>query len=120
MSEKNIRRVRRGAKTKARHKNVASLTRLVVHRTLSHIYAQVVVRAEQGDKVLVSASTLDKALRSTLQGNKIEQAQQVGKLLGQRAHENNIADVAFDRNGYKYHGRVKALAEAVRSAEITI
>lgn len=108
-------RVRRGLKTKAilRH---STRPRLVVHRSVSHIYCQIIVRAEKGDKVLVSASTLDKELNSVLTGTKVEQAQQVGKLLGERAKAMQIVDVAFDRSGYKYHGRVKALADAAREA----
>lgn len=88
--------------------------RLVVHRSGLHIYSQIVICAEGGDLVLVTASTLDKELRTTLAGNKSEQATQVGKLLALRAKEKNILDVAFDRAGYRYHGRVKALAQGAR------
>ena len=113
---KKIARVRRGLKTKAIQKRNPSLARFVIHRTLSHIYCQIVVRGEHGDKVVASSSTLDKELRSTLCGSKLEQAKQVGALLANRATSNDISKVAFDRNGYKYHGRVKALAEAARDA----
>jgi len=108
-------RIRRGLKVKAilRH---STRPRLVVHRSGSHIYSQIVVRSEKGDTVIVSASTLDNELKATLSGTKVEQAQLVGKLLGERAKAKQIVEVAFDRAGYKYHGRVKALAEGAREA----
>jgi large subunit ribosomal protein L18 len=87
------------------------MSRLSVHRTPRHIYAQVF--AATGDKVLASASTLDKDLRGGSTGN-IEAASQVGKLIAERAKAAGIEKVAFDRSGYKYHGRVKALADAAR------
>jgi large subunit ribosomal protein L18 len=85
--------------------------RLSVHRTPRHIYAQVIAPA--GDKVLASASTLDSSLRGGSTGN-TEAAAAVGKLVADRAKEAGVAKVAFDRGGYKYHGRVKALADAAR------
>ncbi|HHF7346678.1 TPA: 50S ribosomal protein L18 [Legionella feeleii] len=108
-------RTRRGLKAKAilRH---SSRPRLVVYRSGVHIYSQIVTRGEKGDVVLVSSSTLDKELKAALKGTKVERAQQVGKLLGQRAKAKKIIDVSFDRAGYKYHGRVKALAEGAREA----
>lgn len=108
-------RTRRGLKTKAILR-YSTRPRLVVHRSASHIYSQIVVRSEKGDKVLVSASTLDKELKPKMTGTKVEQAQLVGKLLGERAKANKIVEVSFDRAGYKYHGRVKALAEGAREA----
>ncbi|MDI9819602.1 MULTISPECIES: 50S ribosomal protein L18 [unclassified Legionella] len=108
-------RIRRGLKAKAilRHSNKP---RLVVYRSGSHIYSQIIVRDEKGDRVVVSSSTLDKELKSSLKGTKVEQAQQVGKLLGERAKAKQVINVAFDRAGYKYHGRVKALADGAREA----
>ena len=108
-------RTRRGLKAKAvqRHTNRA---RLVVHRSASNIYAQVIVRGEHGDIVIAASSTLDKELKSNLSGTKVEQAYQVGKLLGQRVAAKKIENIAFDRAGYKYHGRVKALADGAREA----
>ncbi|MDF1757719.1 MAG: 50S ribosomal protein L18 [Legionellaceae bacterium] len=88
--------------------------RLVVHRSCTHIYSQIIVAGENGDVVLASASTVDKEIRPTLKGKKSEQAFEVGKLLAARAKDKNILDVAFDRAGYKFHGRVKALAEGAR------
>jgi len=71
------------------------------------------VIAPEGDKVLAAASTLDKDLRSSATGN-IDAAAAVGKLVAERAKQAGIEKVAFDRSGYKYHGRVKALADAAR------
>jgi large subunit ribosomal protein L18 len=108
-------RLRRGLKTKAIIKN-STRARLVVYRSLTNIYAQIVVRGPNGDEVLISSSTLDAELKPSLNGNKVSQANQVGQLLGKRATEKSISDVAFDRSGYKYHGRIKALADGAREA----
>jgi len=87
--------------------------RLNVFRSLRHIYAQV-IDDSQG-RTLVSASTVDPQVEAQLQGlTKIEQARVVGKVLAERALSQGIQRVVFDRGGYKYHGRVKALADAVR------
>lgn len=112
---KEIARKRRGAKTKAIIAH-SKRPRLVVYRSGVHIYSQIVVRGDKGDQVIVSSSTIDKELKTTLSGNKCEQAVQVGKLLAQRAMAKDVSEVAFDRAGYKYHGRVKALATAAREA----
>jgi large subunit ribosomal protein L18 len=85
--------------------------RLSVHRTPRHIYAQVF--SPSGDQVLASASTLDKSLRKGSTGN-ISAAAEVGKLVAERAKKAGVEKVAFDRSGYKYHGRIKALADAAR------
>ncbi len=85
--------------------------RLTVHRTPRHIYAQVFTPG--GDQVLASASTLDKAIQVEKTGN-VQAAEAVGKLIAERAKDAGISKVAFDRAGYKYHGRVKALADAAR------
>jgi len=87
------------------------VNRLSVHRTPRHIYAQVFTPA--GDKVIASASTLDSELRSGSTGN-IDAAAAVGKLVAERAKQAGIEKVAFDRSGYRYHGRVAALANAAR------
>jgi len=112
---KQIARKRRGSRTKAVISN-SKRPRLVVYRSGSHIYSQILMRGELGDQVIVSSSTLDKELKTSLTGNKCEQALQVGKLLAKRAKEKQVSEVAFDRAGYKYHGRVKALAEGAREA----
>jgi large subunit ribosomal protein L18 len=85
--------------------------RLTVNRTPRHIYAQII--NGEGNRVLAQASTLDKDLRSGATGN-IEAAAAVGKLVAERAKAAGVTEVAFDRSGYKYHGRVKALADAAR------
>ncbi len=85
--------------------------RLTVNRTPRHIYAQVISPA--GDRVLAHASTLDKSLRGGATGN-VEAAAKVGALIAERARSAGVSEVAFDRSGYKYHGRVKALADAAR------
>jgi len=112
MSVKNDSRLRRARRSRARMKNLGQ-TRLSVHRTPRHIYAQVITPA--GDKVLASASTLDKELRGGSTGN-VDAAAEVGKLVAKRAKEAGVEKVAFDRSGYKYHGRVKALADAARES----
>lgn len=113
MITKEQARIRRGSKTKAVIRR-SGRPRLVVHRSSCHIYAQIVVPGESGDRVLVSCSSAEKGLKGTLKGTKVERALQVGQLLGQRAKEQNLLEVAFDRSGYKYHGRVKALADGAR------
>jgi large subunit ribosomal protein L18 len=87
--------------------------RLSVHRTPRHIYAQVI--SADGSKVLVSASTLDKKIKAKQTGN-VEAAKMVGKLVAERALEAGIQHVAFDRSGFNYHGRIKALADAARES----
>jgi len=113
---KNTARARRGSKAKALIR-LSNRPRLVVHRSGLHIYAQIVVADKLGDKVLAHSSTMDTELRTKLTGkSKVEQAQLVGKTLGARASKNGISQIAFDRAGYKFHGRVKALAEGAREA----
>lgn len=115
MNKQNSRE-RRGLKAKALIRK-SGRARLVVYRSGTHIYTQIIKAEQLGDKVLVVCSSIDKELRASLSGKcKIEQATLVGKLLGKRASEQGITQVAFDRAGYKYHGRVKALAEGAREA----
>ncbi|KAA1188498.1 50S ribosomal protein L18 [Pseudohalioglobus sediminis] len=112
MSAKNDSRLRRARRARARMRTLG-VNRLSVHRTPRHIYAQII--APEGDKVLASASTLDADLRKSATGN-IDAAAEVGKLVAKRAKDAGIEKVSFDRGGYKYHGRVKALAEAARES----
>ena len=113
MDKKNS-RLRRARKTRARIRK-AGVPRLCVHRTPRHIYAQVFNAA--GDVVVASASTIDKSFRASgNNGGNVGAAQEVGKLIAERASEAGITQVAFDRSGYRYHGRVKALADAAREA----
>jgi large subunit ribosomal protein L18 len=110
--DKKVSRTRRAAKTRARIvRNAAA--RLTVHRTNQHIYAQVIDAS--GGKVLASASTLEKEVRgSHPNGAKKEAAAEVGKRIAAKAKAAGVTEVAFDRAGFSYHGRVKALAEAAR------
>ena len=110
MSVKNDSRLRRARRSRAKMRALG-VNRLTVHRTPRHIYAQVLAPA--GDTVLASASTLDSSLRAGKTGN-IGAAAEVGKLVAERAKAAGVEQVAFDRSGFKYHGRVKALAEAAR------
>ena len=110
MSEKKLSRLRRARRARAKIRELG-VTRLAIHRTPCHIYAQVI--ADDGSKVLASASTLDKALRAGKTGN-VDAAKAVGALIAERAKAAGITQVAFDRSGFKYHGRIKALADAAR------
>jgi len=113
MSEKNISRLRRARQTRLKIKEVGAV-RLTVHRTNAHIYAQITSPA--GDKVLASASSLDKTVRAQLKnGGNRKAAEVIGQLIAAKAKEKGIERVAFDRAGYRYHGRVKALADAARA-----
>ena len=105
--ESRLRRARR-PRTKIRELRI---NRLSIHRTPRHIYAQVI--APEGNRVLVSASTLDQSLRTGATSN-VAAAASVGKLIAERAKAAGISKVAFDRSGFKYHGRVQALADAAR------
>jgi large subunit ribosomal protein L18 len=89
------------------------VVRLSVHRSNRHIYAQVI--APSGDKVLASASTLEPEVRKSVKGGgNVKAAAEIGKRIAEKAKQLGIETVAFDRGGYRYHGRVKALAEAAR------
>jgi large subunit ribosomal protein L18 len=109
---KNVSRLRRAKKTRAKIREL-EVTRLNVFKTSRHMYAQ--VTTSDGAKTLLCASTLDKDLKSGLKstGN-IEAAKEVGKLIAKKALEAGITEVAFDRSGFAYHGRIKALADAAR------
>jgi large subunit ribosomal protein L18 len=113
MRDKNPARLRRARQTRLKIREIGAV-RLTVHRTNSHIYAQ--ITSPSGDKVLAAASSLEKALRAKLKngGNK-GAAQAVGQSIAEKAKAAGIQAVAFDRAGYRYHGRVKALAEAARA-----
>ncbi|WP_041522386.1 50S ribosomal protein L18 [Gilvimarinus agarilyticus] len=112
MSDKKQSRLRRARRARAKIRELGA-NRLSVYRTPRHIYAQII--AQDGASVLASASTLDKSLRSGKTGN-AEAAKAVGELIAERAKAAGITQVAFDRSGFKYHGRVKALADAAREA----
>ncbi len=110
MNDKKASRLRRARRGRMKMRELGAV-RLSVHRTPRHIYAQVI--SPTGDKVLATASTLEKDLREGPTGN-VEAAAKVGQRIAERAKSAGITTVAFDRSGFKYHGRVKALAEAAR------
>ena len=108
---KNVQRLRRAARTRAKIRELKAL-RLSVHRTSQHIYAQIF---DVDSKVLAVASTVQKGVRGDLKGTgNIAAAAAVGKAIAEKAKAAGIKQVAFDRSGYRYHGRIKALADAAR------
>ena len=112
MLNKNEARQRRARKTRARIAEQKTV-RLAIHRTNLHIYAQVI--SADGGKVLASASTLEAEVRKSVgNGGNAAAAAAVGKRIAEKAKSAGVTAVAFDRSGYKYHGRIKALADAAR------
>ena len=112
--DKNIARLRRAKSTRS-HIRTLGVPRLSVHRSAQHIYAQ--VTSAQGDKVIASASTVQKSLAEGLKGTKNKSAAAaVGKADAEAAIKAGIEKVAFDRSGFRYHGRIQALADAAREA----
>jgi large subunit ribosomal protein L18 len=112
--DKKQARLRRARKTRAKIAEL-KVVRMLVHRTNCHIYAQIIDAS--GGKVLASASTLEKTLRGELpNGANVESAVAVGKRIAEKAKGLGIEKVAFDRSGFRYHGRVKALADAARES----
>ncbi len=110
MNTRKAARIRRARRSRMKMRELG-IERLTVNRTPRHIYAQVI--SGDGTKVLAQASTLDAGLRDGSTGN-VAAAAKVGGLIAERAKLAGISRVAFDRSGFKYHGRVKALAEAAR------
>jgi len=113
--EKKQARLRRAARARAKIRELGAY-RLCVHRTPRHIYAQVIT--PDGGKVVASASTLEKAVRAIIAGysGNASAAAAVGKAIAERAKSAGVEKVAFDRSGFRYHGRVKALADAARES----
>jgi large subunit ribosomal protein L18 len=112
--DKKETRLRRARRARARIKELGA-TRLCIHRTPRHIYAQII--APEGDKVVASASTLDSDVRKDVEKTGgAAAATVVGKVIAERAKAAGVTRVAFDRSGFKYHGRVKALADAARES----
>jgi large subunit ribosomal protein L18 len=112
-TDKKSARLRRAAQTRMRIR-VLRVARLTVHRTPQHIYAQIIDGA--GGQVLVAASTVQATVRGDLKatGN-VAAAEAVGRAIAERAIAKGVTKVAFDRSGFRYHGRVKALADAARA-----
>ncbi len=111
MNDKKVARLRRAKRTRMKIRELGQ-TRLTIHRTSKHIYAQLI--SEDGAHVLATASTNEKGF-SGATGNK-DAAANIGKMIAERAKEKGITKVAFDRSGFKYHGRVQALADAARES----
>ncbi len=112
--DKKTSRIRRARKTRAKIRELGK-PRLCVHRTPRHIYAQVI--SSSGDQVVASASTLDRELRKDISGGgNSGAAAMIGKAVAERAKAAGVSQVAFDRSGFKYHGRIKALADAARES----
>ena len=110
--DKNETRLRRARKTRAKIAEL-KVVRLSVHRTNSHIYAQII--DETGGKVIAAASSLEAEVRGAVKnGASVDAATAIGKRIAEKAKAAGIQNVAFDRSGFKYHGRVKALADAAR------
>lgn len=110
--EKKRARLRRAKRTRMRIRKSA-VPRLSVHRTPRHIYAQILAPGDS--RVVASASTIDKELRSEIgYGGNVAAAAVVGRVIAERGRAAGVSRVAFDRSGFRYHGRVKALAEAAR------
>jgi len=112
--DKQSARLRRAKRTRMKMREL-EVIRLCVHKTPQHIYAQ--ITTSDGAKTLVFASTLEKELRKKLKvtGN-VDAAKEIGKLIAKRALKAGIEEVAFDRSGFRYHGRIKALADAARES----
>jgi large subunit ribosomal protein L18 len=109
---KNLQRLRRATRSRAKIRELKAL-RLSVHRTPQHIYAQIF---DADSKVLAAASTVQKEVRADLKGTgNVTAAAAVGKAIAEKAKAAGITQVAFDRSGFKYHGRIKALADAARA-----
>lgn len=105
-------RVRRARRTRAKIAELGAV-RLCVHRTNLHMYAQII--DPRGDKVLASASTLEPEVRKAVaNGGNVSAATEVGRRIAEKAKQAGIESVAFDRSGFRYHGRIKALADAAR------
>ncbi len=114
MKSKKLSRIRRATRTRIKIRELGA-HRLCVNRTPKHIYAQVI--SPDGSKVLASASTLDADVKSAVKntGN-VDAATAVGKLIAEKSKAAGVDSVAFDRSGFKYHGRIKALADAARES----
>ena len=110
--EKNEIRLRVHKRIRRKVRGTAERPRLAIYRSVAHIYAQVI--DDEKGATLASASSVDKAARTN--GGNVAAAKSIGKLVAERAKEKGITKVVFDRGGYLYHGRVKALADAAREA----
>lgn len=119
MKDKKQSRLRRARKARGKIREL-EVSRLCVFRTPRHIYAQVIAPTAGGDNVLASASSLDSSIRGKVNTGNRSAAETVGALLAERAKQAGVTKVAFDRSGFKYHGRVKALADAARAGGLEL
>jgi large subunit ribosomal protein L18 len=116
--DKKSSRLRRSRRTRAKIRELA-VPRLTVHRTPRHIYAQVI--APNGSEVMASASTVQADIKGSVKStSNIDAAAAVGKAIAEKAKAAGITSVAFDRSGFQYHGRIKALADAAREAGLQL
>lgn len=115
MSNKNESRLRRAKKTRMRIKS-QDLPRLTVFKSSQHIYAQII--DSSGSKVIAATSTLDKSIKS--KGRSVQSAKEIGEKIADLSIKNGIKKVIFDRSGYRYHGRIKMIAEAAREKGLEI
>lgn len=113
MKDKKQIRLRRARRTRAHIRELGAY-RLAVHRTPQHIYAQII--APDASTTVVAASTVEKGVSDGASGGNVEAAKKVGAAIAARAKEKGITKVAFDRAGFQFHGRIKALADAAREA----
>jgi large subunit ribosomal protein L18 len=111
---RNVARIRRHLRVRKKTVGTSERPRLNVFKSEKHIYAQII--NDESGHTLAAASTLDPAIRDSVTGVNIESAKLVGELIAKKALEKNIKAVTFDRSGYIYHGRIKALADAAREA----
>lgn len=111
---REVTRGRRHARVRKKVFGTQERPRLNVFKSLKHLYAQII--NDENGTTLVAASTQDPAIRDSVTGCNIESAKKVGELIAKKAIEKGIKQVAFDRGGYMYHGRIKALADAAREA----
>lgn len=113
--DKKRARIRRATRARAKIRELG-IQRLCIHRTPKHMYAQVIT--SDGGQILASASTLEKDVKSSIEGHtgNVSAAVVVGKAIAERAKQAGVERVAFDRSGFRYHGRIKALADAAREA----
>ena len=116
--DKRTSRLRRSRRTRAKIRELA-VPRLTIHRTPRHIYAQVI--APNGSEVMASASTVQADIKGSVKStSNIDAAAAVGKSIAEKAKAAGITSVAFDRSGFQYHGRIKALADAAREAGLQL
>jgi|SRR3712207_229018 len=115
---KTANRIARHARVRKKVAGTSERPRLNVFKSNTNIYAQII--DDTNGVTLVSASTLDKSLKESVQGSNVASAVAVGKLVAERALEKGIEEVVFDRSGYIYHGKVKALADAAREAGLKL